>query len=31
MEKLEEKAESLIKTVNETKENFQKMKGTPKK
>lgn len=31
MEKLEEKAETLVKTVNETKENFQKMKGTPKK
>lgn len=31
MEKLEEKAETLMKTVNETKENFQKMKGTPKK
>ena len=31
MEKLEEKAETLMKTVNETKENFQKMKGTHKK
>ena len=27
MEKLEEKAETLMKTVNETKENFQKMKN----
>ena len=28
---LTKKAETLVKTVNETKENFQKMKGTPKK
>lgn len=28
---LTKKAETLVKTVNETKENFQKLKGTPKK